>query len=246
MKKLLIFAAVLLSACSPQMYRVYMDVRQPSSSGLDLAGKSMAVVYMDGPEKADSLVNSLAAQSLALSLEKDYFGGEEVVGLFTSPASSEVTLDAMHRLVMETGEDVVFLISSVPEVLSGTSIHVYDSMGSDNVFVFDGSKPSVFLSNWMTQTFTFYWFDDFHTDEWLLAISRVEEGKFTEAISIWEKFLKKGNELKAAHACYNTAMAFYLMGDMDLATRWLDEALKFENVEAAPVLRKRIAAHLEK
>jgi hypothetical protein len=41
-------------------------------------------------------------------------------------------------------------------------------------------------------------------------------------------------------------MGFYLLGDMGLATRWLDAAEGMENVSLAPGLRKRIAAHLEK
>ena len=37
-------AALLLAACSPQVYPLYLEVRQPSSSGLNLNRKSMSIV----------------------------------------------------------------------------------------------------------------------------------------------------------------------------------------------------------
>ena len=49
MKHSWILAAVLLTAaCSPQVYPLYMDVRNPSSSGLNLARKEISIVYRDG------------------------------------------------------------------------------------------------------------------------------------------------------------------------------------------------------
>lgn len=302
-------AAMHLTACSPEIYNVYLDVRQPSSSGLNLAGKSIAVVYMDGPTKADSLLSAGSAAVFAEALEKDYFGGEEVIGMFAYPVADTVSLDAMRNLVMDTGEDVVFLLRTVidtpkegktnnpfakathpdsayiytSKVPVNVNLYVYDSMGKDQVNSFNGSTtvnvgvfnngivpqenledmarervPGIssrsmgeriskrFLSNWETQSFGFYWFDDLYSYDWLNALSLVGEGKFTDAIKKWEPFVKGKNKYKAAHACYNVALAFYMLGDMQLAGKWLDEADKLENVSQTGYLRRKIINSLQK
>lgn len=301
-------AAMLLTACSAEIYNVYLDVRQPSSSGLNLAGKSMAVVYMDGPQKADSLLSAGVSTIFAEALEKDYFGGESVIGMYACPVADTMSLDAMHKLVMDTGEDVVFVVKSViDKPLEGKNnpfqkathpdsayvyssrvpvylkLFVYDSMGKDEIQSFKGSTsvnaavfnsgitpqesldrqlclrvPGVasnkmgelmsrhFLSKWKTESFAFYWFDDLDSYKWIKAVGCVEEGKFTDAIKLWEPMVKSRNKYKAAHACYNVAMAFYLLGDMQIASKWLDQAESLENVTQALLLRKRIAKSLEK
>lgn len=301
-------AAVLLSGCSPEIYRIYLDVRQPSASGLMLGGKSMAVVYMDGKNAADSIMSASVAEKFASVLDKDYYGGETAVGVYDVPFSDEYTIEDMRSLVMDTGEDVVFLLSSsLGEVQSlgnkpayiatsvdsayifnssvpvSVSLWAYDSMGKDEVKSYsgnsnirhsvynsgiipeenlkdialkeipDGSASKVasligsrFTSSWKTESFSFYWFDDWNFEQWEKALDYAEQGKYSKAVDIWSAFVKGKNELKAAHAAYNIAMAFYLMGDMDLAGKWLDMADALGKVTLSSGLRKRIAANLEK
>ena len=166
--------ALAVASCSPQIYPLYMDVRQPSASGLDLNRKSLAIVYADGTNTRDSLFDRSAASAMARTLEADYFGGEEAVGLYHIPSADSVTVELMRSLVMDTGADVVFLLSSQldsaqPEVnqqVRGaaspdsayvcpvnvpvkTSLKVYDSMGEDNVLSYKGNavmRPLVFNS----------------------------------------------------------------------------------------------------
>ena len=64
-------AALALAACSPQVYPLYLEVRQPSSSGLDLSRKTMGIVYMDSDSPADSTFDRSAASALARALEED-------------------------------------------------------------------------------------------------------------------------------------------------------------------------------
>jgi len=47
---------------------------------------------------------------------------------------------------------------------------------------------------------------------------------------------------RRASACYNTALAFYMLGDLNLATKWLDRADEYGTPSLAPGLRKRIEA----
>ena len=163
-KSWLIAAALLVAACSPQIYPMRLELRQPSKSGLDLSRKSMSIVYMDSVLPADTLFGRTAASALARNLESDYFGGEEQIALYQVPAADSVSLDLMHSLVMDTGSDVVFLVSTrlgTPllrtnqEVAKATQVDsayvceadvplvtrlfLYDSMGTDEVHRYNGS-----------------------------------------------------------------------------------------------------------
>lgn len=307
MKKLSLFvaAALLAAACSPQVFPLYLEVRQPSASGLDLSHKSFSIAYMEG---RDSLFDRTAASAMARKLEEDYFGGEEVVGLYSIPAADSVSLELMHSLVMDTQGDVIFLLSTrlgepTPEVnqaVSGarsldsafvcpvpipvlTRLNVYDSMSEDKVKPFKGStvmRPLVynsgaisdtelkararevlsttqadevgrrlsnrFLSQWKTESFSFYYFDNFQIDIWIDALQHMNEGDFAKAVDVWTDIVKKGSTQKKACASYNIAMAFYLMEDYEMSSRWLAYANKLENLSLAPGLAKRLAARLEK
>ncbi len=305
MKKLFSLAAVLAVAvsCTPQIYTHYLDVRKPSDTGLDLSRKTMAMVYRDGVVPADSAFNRSLASALARSLEADYFDGQEVIGLYRIPESDSLTLALMHSLVMDTGEDVIFLLANTlgeaqlggrqevgnahsvdsayvhsAQVPLSTQIYVYDSMGEDVVRRFTGSAvlhPLVydngltpqenlkdqallvaagseaermgeriarrFVSNWQTESFSFYYYDDANFDQWEKAILSALEGKFAAAIDGFAPFLKGGGERQQACACYNMALVSYMTGDLSLATRWLDSAdALYPDLALTPGLRKRI------
>jgi len=308
MRKLfwILVAALSLAACSPQVYPLYLEVRQPSDAGLTLVGKTASIVYMDGSNTTDSLFDRHAASALARALEADYFGGEEVIGLSRIETPDSIGVDLMHTLVMETGGDVIFLLSSAlgdpvvgknmetkstsvdsafvcqANVPVNTTLYLYDSMGNDEVKRYKGSatlNPSVyssgmltedamknltlrsltpeaeevghrisrrFQSNWLTESFSFYYFDDFSSESWFTPLQDAADGKFAKAIQGWEPLVKDGSNLKRACACFNMAQAFYLLGDYVISSRWLDEAEKLETLSQAPALRKRLAAHLEK
>ncbi|MBO4585635.1 MAG: tetratricopeptide repeat protein [Bacteroidales bacterium] len=308
-KMLLAAAAVsLLWACSPEVYSFYLDVRKPSLSGMDLSKKSIAIAYMEGPAQTDSLLSANTASLFAQALEEDYFGGEQVIGMYAYPVADSVSVEAMRNLVMDTGEDVVFLLKTAMDkpvdgvnnpitrpshpdsanvftakVPIDVKLYAYDSMGEDKVQSWKGTtfmKAAVynngitpqenledlilglvpgfapesleerisprFKSTWKTESFSFYWFDDFNSERWLDGIGNAAQGKFADAIKSFEPFLKSKSIVKQAHACYNIAMCFYMLEDMELATKWLDMAERMENISQAPTLRKRIAAKLAK
>lgn len=104
-----------------------------------------------------------------------------------------------------------------------------------------------FLSTWTTETFSFYYYEgSLQNDIWIYALANVLEGKLAKAVDMWMPFVKQGNIISRASACYNIAQAFYLMEDYEISARWLDMAEKLENVSLAPGLRKRLSQHLEK
>lgn len=306
-KTWLLAVALIATACSPQVYSLYMDVRQPSTSGLRLAGKDISIVYMESRTPADSLFDRQAASALARRLEEDYMDGREEIGIFRTPKADSVSLELMHSLVMDTEGDVIFVLSSelgepvleANQVLANapsadsayvcpasipmkTQLFVYDSMGQDKVHHFRGSttlRPRVynngmstpdglkalalrsldaeaegagarmsksFLSVWNTESFNFYYYDGFNADQWIYGLANVAEGRLAAAVDSWTPLLKQGNALSRACACYNIALAFYLMEDYTLAQRWLDQSAQLEDVSLASWLRKRIDARLEK
>lgn len=303
----LIAAALLAAACSPQVFPLHLELRQPSKSGLDLSRKSMSIVYMDSPLPADTLFGRTAASALARNLESDYFGSEEAIGLYQVPRADSVSLDLMHSLVMDTGSDVVFLLTNrlgapaftenkeVPgatqvdsayvceaDIPVVTHLFVYDSMATDEVHRYKGSATlrasvynngmtssdglrtlawhslgkqaeevgrrlsSRFISEWKQDAFRFYYFDDVNVGRWVEGLSQVQQGKLSAAVDTWMPLVKEGNAQKRACAAFNVAQTFYLMGDYGLAARWLDVATRLENLDLAPGLSKRLAAHLEK
>ncbi len=262
----LLAAVLLVAACSPQVYPVYLDVRQPSKSGLDLSRKSIGLVYMDGIQPADSSFDRSAASAMARHLEEDYFNGDEEVGLYHIPSADTVTVEQMHSLVMDTGKDVIFLLASkLGDVTESgglpvsSSLMVYDSMGEDRVLRYSGSavvaaskegQPTQaeevgerlsrrFLSNWKTETFSFYYYDTLMED-WDTPLEYLNEGKFAKAMDVWMPITKNSHPTKRACAAYNMAMAFYLLEDYEMSRSWLEVADKIESLSLSPGLHKRL------
>ena len=293
-------AALALAACSPQTLTLNVDMRHPSKSGIDLSRKTMSVVYMD---TADSTFSNGVASSLARSLEEDYFAGREAIGVYKIPVDS-VSLDLMHRLVIDTGDDVVFLLGppsfgevalsdnvSLKEPKSVDSafvaqaqipynakLFVYDSMDKqDKLQVFRGSSilrtqvfnngvtakdflkekaltvkeagadlvgkqiSNRFVPTWKTEGYSLYYFEGWDED-WVAAALQAYEMNWKKAADIWMKKVNENSYTKRACACYNTALAFYMMGDLNLATKWLDRADQYGTPGLSPGLRKRIEA----
>lgn len=305
MRRSLLFAgaaALALASCSPQTFTMNIDMRYPSKSGIDLSRKSMSIVYMDDGQ-ADSTFSNRLASALARNLEEDYFNGNEAIGVYKIPTDS-VTLDLMHNLVMDSGDDVIFLLGrpsfgevALPDNVAvrnarsvdsafvtnaqipyNARVYVYDSMGKeDQLLNFRGNSIlrvpvynngvtareylveqamkqkdesaetigsqifNRFAPTWKTETYSLYYYEGF-TDKWLDAINYVFDYQWTKAIDIWMGMMDIKNLEKRACACYNTALAFYMLGDLNLATKWLDQADKLASLSLSPGLRKRIEA----
>lgn len=295
-------AALALAACSPQTLTLSVDMRHPSKSGIDLSRKSMSVVYMDDGQ-ADTTFSNGVASSLARSLEEDYFAGNEAIGIYKIPVDS-VSLDLMHNLVIDSGDDVIFLIGpptfgevvvETPKAVSNpvsvdsafvsqvqvpynAKLFVYDSMDKDDkLHIFRGNSilrgqlfsngvtateflkekaldfkdmgadlvgkqiSNRFVPTWKTENYSLYYYDGWDND-WVLAASLAYDMKWKRAADIWMKKVNDSSYAKRACACYNTALAFYMLGDLNLATKWLDRADQYGMPDLSPGLRKRIEA----
>jgi len=302
---LIALAALSLVACSPSIYNLQLEMRHPSSSGLDLNRKSMAIAYMKGSGSADSLFSLTVASGLARILEKDYFGGEEVIPIFQVPESDPVSLELMHQYFMDSDQDVLFLLAP-PEIgaialghnrsVSARLVHsvdsaftcqahipfqqklyVFDSMeGTDTFHSFKGGSTiqldvynsgsltqdglrnealiqaayhadrvgiqlgNSFVATWKLEQYSLYYFDDFSSQDWGKPIYEAMEFHWVKAINLWEPFLKLKDYQKRACASYNIAVAYYMLGDYELALKWLDQADRMSALDLSPGLRKRI------
>ena len=295
-------AALALAACSPQTLTLNVDMRHPSKSGIDLSRKSMSVVYMDDAQ-ADTTFSNGVASSLARSLEEDYFAGREAIGVYKIPVDS-VSLELMHNLVIDSGDDVIFLIGppTFGEVSLGETkpvsylvsvdsafvtqaqipynakLFVYDSMDKeDKLHIFRGNSilrgqvysngvtapeflkdkaldfkelgadlvgkqiSNRFVPTWKTEGYSLYYFEGWD-DDWVEAAYYAYDMDWKKAADKWMKKINEGSDTKRACACYNTALAFYMMGDLNLATKWLDRADQYGTPSLSPGLRKRIEA----
>ncbi|MBR4687424.1 MAG: hypothetical protein IKP01_03840, partial [Bacteroidales bacterium] len=128
-------SALALAACSPQTLTMSVDMRHPSKSGIDLSRKTISIVYMDDGA-VDTTFSNGVASALARSLEEDYFSGREAIGMYKVPADS-VSLDLMHRLVIDSGDDVIFLFGppTFGEVALSDNVAVKNPSGVDSAFV---------------------------------------------------------------------------------------------------------------
>jgi hypothetical protein len=98
-----------------------------------------------------------------------------------------------------------------------------------------------FVPTWKEEAYTLYYFEGWDND-WVLAASLAYEMKWKQAVDIWMKKVNDSSYTKRGCACYNTALAFYMMGDLNLATKWLDRADQYGKPDLSPGLRKRIEA----
>ena len=236
-------------------------MRQPSSSGYDLGGKELAVVYLS-PAKDTAFVKALA-EGFASALEDDYFGGNETVGIYNmpiSPVANYASRDTLVNLVMDTEKDVIFLIECQPDVADKVALklHVYDSMGkADTVRTFAGTVPSdggaglgkvtgqkassQFLSNWRPESFYFYYYD---SGEWASAAQDAYDFKWHSAMEKWLKIAAKAKGNDLCCVAYNLASASYILGDYSLSERWLLIAEKAGGSEFTSSLRVKLMGKL--
>ena len=289
-----------LSACGPQYFVMNVDMRQPSISGNDLSGKSMAVAYVTNGK--DSLFAKGLAEGFAQRLEEDYFSGEEAIDIYKLDAVKGATYsakDTLVNLVMDTGGDVMFLfgntewgdisltskqasrLNSADSTYMSTAtvpfivnLNVYDSRSKvDTVRTLRGNSSASypvfsaqgendekissriwdnlyqsglsigrksaekFLPTWKAENYTIYYYD---SEPWDSAAQYAYEYDWSAAMKLWMNTLNTKNPEKRSCAEFNIATACYMLGDLDLALRWLNQSDKDDKKPSSATLRKRI------
>lgn len=252
MKTKLLLIPVLIAlfvSCGPSKHIMYIEMRQPSKAGVDLAGKIVSVVYLETADTDASTFNRGMADGFAYTLEHEYGTGEGSIGVFTMPKEEGKNYsdrETMLDLLVDTDADVVFLLDEVKlGVLEAGSSSVivpftmkmysFDGMDkSEQVKTFSGSSSArpdgfeagtyladSFKPQWRTEAYTLAYFD---SEKWYKALDMAESYNWKAAIDQWITLLDTNDPLRRSCAEFNIAVACYMLGDYELAEQWLDRS----------------------
>ncbi len=265
-------AAFICAACSPSVYVLSLESRAPSESGIDLDGKSLAVVYLESEDGSDALFNNRVSDAFAYAIEQDLFNGEEAVKVYNlkkEPGGKYMSKDTLSQYVMLLNADVVMLLdtpsvseSSNRRIPVNSRLYIYDSMAEDDVTTLNGhasvtsladstkalsigtSLASPLKSRWVEENFSvlFYGYDS----PWFKALSLADDMKWAEAIDIWLDLAKSTNAAKSSCARYNIALGCYILEQYDLALEWLDSSDKTYPLSINKSFRDKIKAKMKK
>lgn len=300
---LICLAMASLSSCGPGRHALHVEMRHPSKSGIELAGKTLSVIYLENDDPASDFFNEGMADGFAYALEQDYGTGEGSVGIYRMRCEDGVdyaSRDCLLDLLVDTGADVVFLfdtltfgsmtlggVSKVAAPVSADSsylnvgnvpftmaLHCFDAMDkSEKVHTFTGTSYAAphaysdgkdssaelmekavramldegrdagrkvaesFKSVWKHEQYSLVYFNE---ADWYKALDRAEVYDWKGAMDMWMSLLSTKDMLKRACAEYNLATACYMLGDYDLAIRWLDQSDRDNKLQYSEGLRKRI------
>ena len=97
-----------------------------------------------------------------------------------------------------------------------------------------------FAPVWKEETYTFIYYES--PEAWLTAAQYASDYKWNEAMKVWISLLDTNNTMKRSCAEYNIATACFLMGDNELALKWLNSSDEDYPISLSKALRKRIQA----
>lgn len=260
-----LFAFVLMAvSCGPSRHAIHLEMRYPSKSGLDLAGKIVSVVYLENDNEEGNLFNQGMADAFAYALEKDYDTGEGSIGIYrmrSVDGANYATRESMLNLLVDTGADVVFVFDTLKlgNVLGDgstqftMSLYSFDAMDKDElVHTYTGSSAAVlsegaaksgttvassFKSQWKNEQYSLMYFGN---EKWYTALDRAEVYDWKGAMDMWMTLLSSNDPLRRSCAAYNIATACYMLMDYDLALEWLEYSDKTNKLTHSDNLRKRI------
>ena len=141
----------------------------------------------------------------------------------------------------DQGDDVVFLVDT-PEQghQAAYNVYVLDSMsGSDEVKKFAGESRigDEFAPDWVMVSLEVLYFEA--ASRWDKAMDYVEVDRWADAMKVWMEIAgDTRNNIRRAAACYDTAIASWLLGDKALAYKWLDRADASYQLDASKSLRR--------
>ena len=138
-------AAHMLDSCGPSKHAVHVEMRHPSKTGVSLAGKNVAVVYLEGDNAVSSEFCESMADGFAYTLEQDYGPGTQmsIFRMRSLEGADYSKKDSLFNILMDTGSDVVFLFDTVrfgTMTVGGPSRVSYPS-SPDSSFVSNGNIP---------------------------------------------------------------------------------------------------------
>lgn len=153
--------AAVMASCGPTRHAVHVEMRYPSKSGIEFAGKNVAVVHLENDNPLSNGLTEGMADGLAYAIEQDYGTGEGSVGIYRMrvlPGGDYSSRDTLFNLLLDTGSDVVFLIDTLATGLMtmGGSTAVASPTSPDSTYISTGNLPF---------TMKLYCFDAMNMDE---------------------------------------------------------------------------------
>lgn len=149
MKKILVAAltfGMLVVSCGPSKHAVHVEMRHPSKSGVELAGKVVSVVYLENDDAVATDFCESMADGFAYTLEEDYGTGSGSIGIYRmrkQPGANYSAKDSLFNILMDTGADVVFLFDTIKfgNMTVGGPSKVSYSPSPDSAYVSSASIP---------------------------------------------------------------------------------------------------------
>lgn len=149
MKKILIAVAsscILALSCAPMKHAVHVEMRHPSKSGIDLAGKDISVVYLESDNENANKFSQGMADGFAYTIEQDYGYPDGSIGIYRmrmSEGGNYASKDSLFNILMDTGVDMVFMFDTVRlgTIVIGGSTRVPSASSPDSAFVCRATLP---------------------------------------------------------------------------------------------------------
>lgn len=148
MKRILyiIVLAALAASCSPTRHVIYLEMRHPSKSGIELAGKNVAIVHLENDNVFSNDLSKGIAEGMSESLAQDYETGEGSVPVFSmrvAPGGRYASKDTLVNLLIDTGADVLFLVDTlnVGAMTMGGATSVASPESPDSTYISTGNLP---------------------------------------------------------------------------------------------------------
>lgn len=138
-------AALLAISCGPSKHAIHVEMRHPSKTGVDLAGRNVSVVYLENDNAISTDFSESMADGFAYALEQDY-GQATRIGIYRmrQVAGADYSRrDSLFNILMDTDADVVFLFDTVrfgTLTVGGPSRVTYPT-SKDSSYVSTGSIP---------------------------------------------------------------------------------------------------------
>lgn len=112
----IVAAMSMMFSCGPSKHIMHLEMRYPSRSGIELAGKTVSVIYLQGKDSISTSFAEAMADGFAYAVENEYGTGDGSVGIYRLEAERGgmySSRDTLFNLLMDTGSDVVFLLDTV-------------------------------------------------------------------------------------------------------------------------------------
>ena len=263
-------AAVAFASCSPRIYGISVEMRRPSSSGLDLTGKSVAIVYPCSilSLQENKLMAGIAS-SLADRLDAAYPESDSTALYslrYSEDYNRNVCLDSLANLTLKTDADMLFFFCRSGSFGNGYNegyftvpLYCYDALSGKNrpmrAFTIAGDAGSdaeasgrtvggraseAFTPNWSVEDFCIWYTGD---SEWSAALDDALGFRWDSAVKKWMSILENtsGNYDRSCLE-YNIGLGCFMMGDNSLARQWLEQSNAEYQSELTTALISRVGA----